>query len=73
MILQHCLHIPRSMFHCQGISCVSIYIPLSNICSISYQLMDAMGMLVDGGKHGGGAAVLILAVHLGAIPQQQHD
>merc|ERR1719154_522339 len=73
VILQDCLNIPCPMLHCQGVGSVSIYIPLGYICSTSKQLMDTVGVLVDGGKHGGGAAVLILTVHLRTIPEQQHD
>ena len=73
IILQDCLNIPCPILDCQGVGSVSIEIPLRYIRSTSNQLMDTVGVLVHGGKHGGGAAVLILTVHLSTMSQQHHD
>ena len=76
IILKNCLNIPCPILDCQGVGSVSIDITLGYICSTSNQLMDTVGVLVDGGKHGGGAAVLILTVHrlhLSTMSQQHHD
>ena len=64
VVLQDCLNIPGTMLDCKRVCRVSIDIPLRYIGSTSNQLMDTVGVPVHGSEHGGGAAVLILTVHL---------